>query len=215
MKAVKLQLATKTLLNPRAAQWSKAPPEDLRMSGTPLHLQPSRYIRTVWAGKPIGAVRFLRVQAAHNSQSIFFRLEWADETRNVDYGNGSIFPDAAAVLLPLNGEAPLQRMGAPAAPINAWYWRANLPAESGQNLLFHGLAMEEETQGRYIQSRALWEDGRWHVVVARPLDARSGDTVSLQPHKAARVGFAVWEGSSQERAGLHSYSREWQELIIE
>jgi len=29
-----------------------------------------------------------------------------------------------------------------------------------------------------------------------------------------RVAFAVWEGSNQERAGLHAFSPEWQELSI-
>jgi hypothetical protein len=28
------------------------------------------------------------------------------------------------------------------------------------------------------------------------------------------VAFAVWEGSSQERAGLKSFSRDWKELEI-
>jgi len=32
---------------------------------------------------------------------------------------------------------------------------------------------------------------------------------------AAAVAFAVWEGSNQERAGLHSYSPDWQELVVE
>lgn len=215
MRAVKLQLATKTLLNPGAAQWNKVCLEEVRMSGTPINLQPSRYIRTVWAGKPVGAVRFLRVQAAHNGKHIFFRLEWADETRNADHGNGGIFPDAAAVLFPLNGDAPLENMGAAGAPINAWYWRANLPAETGQNLVMEGLATEEETQGRYIQTQAVWEKGCWRVVVARPLETGSGETVRLGTGKDARVGFAVWEGSSQERGSLHSYSKQWQELVIE
>jgi DMSO reductase family type II enzyme heme b subunit len=215
VRAVKLQLATKTLLNPGAAQWSKVPLEELRMSGTPVHLQPSRYVRTVWAGKPVGAVRFLRVQAAHNAKDIFFRLEWADETRNADYGSDNVFPDAAAVLFPLNGDAPLDRMGAPGAPINAWYWRANLPSETGQNLVMEGLATEEETQGHYIQTQAVWEEGRWRLVVARPLDTGSGQTVRLGAGKLASVGFAVWEGSSQERGSLHSYSGQWRELDIE
>jgi DMSO reductase family type II enzyme heme b subunit len=111
MKAVKLQLATRTLLNPGAAQWDKVSSEELRLGATPLHLQPSRYVRTVWAGKPVGAVRFLRVQAAHNSRDILIRIEWPDETKNSDHGDGSVFPDAAGVLFPLNGDAPLQTMG--------------------------------------------------------------------------------------------------------
>ena len=42
MKAVKLQLATRTLLNPAAQQWAKVPAEEMIMGGTPLHQQPSK-----------------------------------------------------------------------------------------------------------------------------------------------------------------------------
>jgi DMSO reductase family type II enzyme heme b subunit len=111
MKAVKLHLANATLLNPKAPQWSKVPSEDIALAGTPLHEQPSRYVRTVWAGKQIGAVRLVRVQAAHNSQSIFFRLDWRDDTQNENYADGSVFPDAAAVVFPMNGAAPLDLDG--------------------------------------------------------------------------------------------------------
>ena len=215
MIAVKLQLATKTLLNPKAPQWAKVPSEGVGMAGTRADLQPSNYVRTSWAGKAVGAVRLLKVQAVHNGRHVFFRLEWPDATQNDGYGDGSVFPDAAAVLFPLNGAAPLDRMGSAAAPLNAWYWRANLPAGGGQNLIVRGFASEEQTPGRYIQARALWDTGTWRLVVARPLEVVSGETARLAPGRPARVAFAVWEGSSQERGGLHSYSREWRDLAIE
>lgn len=212
MKAVKLQLATRTLLNPAARQWTKAPAEDISLGGTPLHLQPTRYIRAAWAGKSIGAVRLLKVQAAHNRKDIVFRLEWDDETENKDHGDGSVFPDAAAVLFPLNGEAPLESMGSPEAPLNSWYWRANLPEGEAEDLIARGIGTEEVTQS-FAQARAGWADGRWTVVLARPL-VIEGEGVQLSPGEPARVAFAVWEGSHQERAGLHSFSKRWRELDI-
>ena len=215
MKAVRLQLATRTLLNPRAPQWARVPSEDVRMAGTRADLQPSNYVRTAWAGKAVGAVRLLKVRAAHNGKHVFFRLEWPDATENAGYANGSVFPDAAAVLFPLNGGSPLDRMGSAAAPLNAWYWRASLPAGGGQNLIVRGFASEEQTAGRYIQTQALWDDGTWRLVLARPLEVVSGETVRLAPGHPTSVAFAVWEGSSQERGGLHSYSREWRDLAIE
>jgi DMSO reductase family type II enzyme heme b subunit len=215
MKAVKLQLATRTLLNPAAAQWAKVPVEEVRMGGTPLHLQPSRYVRTAWAGKPLGAVRFLRVQAAHNSRDIIFRLEWQDETKNADYGDGTAFPDAAGILFPLNGDAPLQTMGSPEAPVNAWFWRANFPEGQAQNIVARGLGTVETTEESPVQARARWEDGRWQVVFARPLTVNGEGTVQLTAKGAVKVAFAVWEGASQERAGLKSFSKEWRELLIE
>jgi DMSO reductase family type II enzyme heme b subunit len=213
MKAVKLQLATRTLLNPAAQQWSKVPAEEISLAGTPLDQQPSRYVRTAWAGKPVGAVRFLTVQAAHNGKDIAFRLEWADETQNSDHSDGSVFPDAAGVLFPVKKDAPLESMGSAKAPVNAWYWRANLPEGEGQNVIAAGAGTVQETPKSLAQTRARWADGRWQVVLARPF-AIDGDGVQLSPKQSIKVAFAVWEGSSQERAGLKSFSKHWLDLEI-
>ena len=213
MKAVKLQLASATLLNPKATQWKKVPVEDIQMSGTPLHLQPSRYVRTVWAGKQVGAVRMVKAQAAHNGKDLFFRLSWRDDTMNDSFGDGSVFPDAAAVVFPMNGKAPLENDGAPDAPVNLWFWRAN-KGDSGENLIARGLATEEPAGADIIETRSRWEDGYWEVVVARPLKANSHETAPISTAKPNRVGFAVWDGGSQERGSLHAHSRQWRELVI-
>lgn len=205
MRAIRLQLANKTLLNGAAHQWDRAPRVSIALRGTEASAQPSDYVRTAWAGKHIGAVRSISAQAAHNRQSLFFRLEWADPTHNADYGDGSVFPDAAAVLFPANGEAPISRMGSPAAGIQAWYWRAN-HKEFGEALAFHGFATERRQPGPPVLNAASWSDGRWSLVIGAPLAARA---------PSETVGFAVWEGSNQERGGLHSYSQDWQELSIE
>ncbi len=215
MKAAKVQLATRTLLNPGAVQWQKVPAEELSMGATPLHLQPSAYVRTAWAGRPLGAVRFLKVQAAHNSRDIFFRLEWPDETENTDYGDGSVFPDGAGILFPLNGDAPLQTMGSEQAPVNAWFWRASFPEGEAQNIVARGLGTVEKTEKSPIQARARWQGGRWQLVLARALAVDGVEGVALGNKKPAKVAFAVWEGASQERAGLKSFSKGWQELLIE
>jgi DMSO reductase family type II enzyme heme b subunit len=129
----------------------------------------------------------LAVQAANNRQSLFFRLEWVDATHNPDYGDGSVFPDAAAVLFPASPQAPLHLMGSPAAGIQAWYWRANRQ-EFGEALVFSGFATEEPEQGVPVLASASWSDGRWCVVIGAPL-------AGSEPTGA--VGFAVWEGSNQ------------------
>jgi DMSO reductase family type II enzyme heme b subunit len=212
MKAVKLQLATRTLLNPGAQQWSKVTAEEISLGGTPLHLQPSKYVRASWAGKSLGAVRLLKVRAAHNSKDIAFRLEWADETQDTDHGDGSAFPDGAGILFPLNGNAPLERMGSPEAPVNAWYWRANADEEA-QNLIAKGPGTVEQAAKSALLARARWADGRWEVVLARPLAGKDGG-VKLSPGESTNVAFAVWEGASQERAGIKAFSKQWRELEI-
>lgn len=203
MQAMKLQLANRTLLNPQARQWERPPRHHLALRGTEAQAQPSAYIRTAWAGRRIGAVRSVSVQAAHNRQSLFFRLEWADPRHNPDYGDGSVFPDAAAVLFPMTGAPPLNRMGSPGEGIQAWYWRANHPF--GECLAFHGFATETVQPAPPILTSAQWADGRWSVVIGAPMATFPGSD---------RIGFAVWEGGNQERAGLHSHTPDWEELSI-
>jgi len=106
-------------------------------------------------------------------------------------------------------------MGSADAPVNAWYWRASMAEEDdAQNLIARGAGTAEQTPKSFSQARGRWLDGRWEVVFARPLQAE-GEGVRLAPGKAAKVAFAVWEGSSQERAGIKSFSKRWQELEIE
>jgi DMSO reductase family type II enzyme heme b subunit len=193
MEAVKLQLANNTLLNPAAPQWARVPETNLVLRGTEAQAQPTAYVRTAWAGKAIGTVRALSVRAAYNRQNIFFRLEWADRTHNPDYGDGSAFPDAAAVLLTPTAAAALSRMGSPGQPIEGWYWRANHPA-SGEALRFQGFATEEPLGHPQVSTHGVWREGRWTVVIGAGVDAVTG-----------HVGFAVWDGGNQERSGLHSY----------
>ncbi len=203
MEAIKLQLANRTLLKHSSPQWKRAPLQDVALQATDTETQPSPYVRAVWAGKRVGAVPTISVQAAYNRQNLFFRLEWPDPTHDADYGDGLVFPDAAAVLFPGDGDPPLARMGSPKAGIDAWYWRAN--RDEGESLAFHGFATEEPQAAQFVVTSADWEDGRWRVVIGGPVDVATD-------HK--RVAFAVWEGSNQERAGLHSYSPQWQELSI-
>jgi complex iron-sulfur molybdoenzyme family reductase subunit gamma len=213
MKVAKLQLATRTLLNPGAAQWDRVPTEQLPLGAPPLHVQPSSYVRTTWAGRSLGAVRSLSVQAAHNGRDILFRLKWRDETENTDHGDGSAFPDAAGVIFPQNGDAPLLSMGSPKAPVEVWYWRANFEDGSAQTITAKGLGTAEVGKDE-VQARAKWADGSWQVVLSRALAAKGVGSASLASGSATKVAFAVWEGASQERGGLKSFSKDWRELAI-
>lgn len=134
MRAKRVPDAT-ALLDPDAKAWGKVDREVVELAGMPIHLQTSRYVRTVWADKLVGKVRAVSVQAAHDGDRLAVHLEWNDDTENTAFEE-RLFPDGAAVLFPSNGDAPIATLGTPDAKVNAWAWRADL--EDGENLVAGG-----------------------------------------------------------------------------
>jgi complex iron-sulfur molybdoenzyme family reductase subunit gamma len=201
------------MLDPAAREWQSVEPETIELVGMPLHLQTSRYVRTVWADRLIGKVRAMTVRAAHDGKQLAFLLEWNDASQNTDFGDRQ-FPDAASVVLAANGNAPtLSTMGAADAPVNEWFWRADL-AEP-ENLVSRGLGTATPSPDAHVVGGASWRDGRWSVVLGRGLRANGAATAKLAAGKSTRIGFSVWDGGNQERGDLHSYSRDWRDLKLE
>ncbi len=58
-----------------------------------------------------------------------------------------------------------------------------------------------------ISGRGLWSDGRWHILLKRPLttDNASGD-VQLGSARRVHVAFAVWNGDKGDRGSRKSIS---------
>jgi len=211
MHAKKVSNAS-ALLDPAAAGWQKVERDVIDLVGMPVHVQTSRYVRTVWADKLVGKVRAVSVRAAHDGERVAFLLEWADDTQNTEFAERT-FPDAAAMLFPGNGAAAIGTLGSADAAVNEWYWRADL--ETGENLVAHGLGTDKPANGAAIDAKGAWKDGRWSVVLSRPLKAKGADNVKLAPGKTASFGVTIWEGNNRERGDLRSYSQQWHELTLD
>jgi complex iron-sulfur molybdoenzyme family reductase subunit gamma len=201
------------LLDPADAAWQLAEVARLPLQGTPAAMQPSAAIRNHWQQKPIGAIGSVEVRALCATDALAFHLRWADAVATFDHGDNSRFPDAAAIALPLHADAPLPTMGAPEAPLTAWYWRAD-SREQGFQVLARGPGTTRIVD-RAVQVGATWADGRWQVVIARRLhNGGIPDTIDLSPGQALRFGVAVWEGSHGERGGLKAFSGDWRPLRL-
>lgn len=153
------------------------------------------------------------MQAAHNEAAIFFRLSWADDTKDDEIADTDQFPDAAAVLLPVKGDAPLLSMGSPDYPVNAWYWRPDL--EAPFSVTARGLGTTVRSANGGVSGRGVYGAGGWSVVISRRMWAETADVAALHPGQQGKVAFAVWQGSGGERAGLKAVTLEWQPLEIE
>ncbi len=213
MQAKKLDATAEELLNPSSRQWARVTPEVIALEGTPVQLQPSRYIRAKWSDKPTGTVRALTVRPAHNGRQLFIHLEWRDDTPDRSH-SGPTFPDAAGILFPLNGDGPLQTMGSPDAPVNAWYWRAD--DEVPHHVVATGIGTVTEAPGGRLLGRGSWDDGVWRVVIGRSVrPPRGAETVRFRRGQPTQVAFAVWEGSHGERGGIKAFSNSWRPLTLE
>lgn len=70
-------------------------------------------------------------------------------------------------------------------------------------------------QSQLVTARGKWSDGRWSVVMARPLAVASeSDGVSVEPGARASIAVAVWDGSHRERDGKKLITI-WHDLELE
>ena len=219
MQCTKVSSAAEQLLDPLSAQWAGVPAETLTMAATPLANQPSEYIKASRDEKVIGKCRSLNVQSVHNGREVFFRLSWGDDSQNdKETIDTNMFPDGCGVLLPIgSADTPIEEMGSKDVPVNAWFWRANYKPDEGRNTFARGLGTTEFSKTSPIRARGVWQQGIWTVVFTRPLSVPEllQEAAQLVPGGTVKVGFAVWDGGSGERAGVKSFSKEWRELVLQ
>ena len=204
------------VLQPDAALWRAQKPETVKLKGTPLDMQPTGAIKIAWANKKIGAVESLLLAAIHDGERIAFRLEWSDPVANLEIGDTTDFPDGCGILLPSVEFAPMAVMGAVGMAVNAWYWRADDNGR-GRQLLAEGLGTTRIVDEELVRGNGVYENGRWHVVITRPLKVQSSESLAqLEPGQSTGFGVAIWEGSQGERAGIKAISGDnWIKLDIE
>lgn len=209
-----VQAAPESLRDPEADVWAQVPSETVDLAGTPLEAQPNRYIRNSLKTKTWGACKAVQVQAAHDGANVYFRLEWSDSTDNRHHEE-ELFPDAAALLFPMNGEATLETMGSPEHPVNAWFWRPDIES-TPENLVAKGIGTVERQDADQIAARSGRGSDSWRLVIARALsNGHSQSGVELKPGGKSSIAVAIWDGSSGERAGIKAFSQRWRDLELE
>ena len=213
IKARRVEAADSALIDPAGGEWRSAPATRLSLEPTPLISQPSVYVQAKWETIDYGATGGVSVQALHNNSGIFFRLQWDDATENDDIRDTDQFPDAAAVLFPVNEDASLASMGSPQNPVNAWYWRPDM--ETPFSVTSQGTGSTLRTVDPSLRGSSAYAAGGWAVVIGRALKSAGEGYTQLGTGRAAKVAFAVWQGSNSERAGLKAVTLEWQELELE
>ncbi|WP_121823022.1 ethylbenzene dehydrogenase-related protein [Halostella salina] len=155
-------------------------------------------------------VEQVRVGAARTEERLFLRVSWEDATNDSGTGDVREFADAVAVQLPADAdERPPIAMGGTDNMVNVWYWSAD---GSSEELLAGGPGTTTGFNRTRVATDAAYDDGRWYVVLSRPLDA-SGNRTAVPTDEDMDIGVAVWNGSNAERSGQKAVS-EWYYLAL-
>ncbi|NMG55177.1 hypothetical protein [Aromatoleum aromaticum] len=197
----------KDYLSPTSGGWDAIAKEEVDLMPTPLAMQPTEYIRKSWEGRSYGAVKALRIASVHDGETWSLLASWAGVSPS-----GKDFPDAFAIALPVRGNPALALMGEPEAPIHYLRWAAN--KEGVQSILATGIGSSQP--GSEVRCTVVAQPigDVWNVVISRPLGSGKG-VAPLQAGAKTRIGFAVWNGGNDERAGIKAFSIDWTELVLE
>ena len=197
------------LAEPDASVWEQAPSVKVTLVPAPAIMMPAT---SSWHGGPYGLLSALGFQALHDGDELALRLAWEAQspvTAPDGSGGDEFFPDAAALMFPLHPAAPIF-MGAVGAPVCMWHWRADLVGSALINAS-EGIGTTRVLGESDVTVASRWSDGYWRVVFRRKLAPAAA--VDMQPRFSTdamiRVGFAVWDGNRQERAGMKAFSPNW------
>ncbi len=193
-----------TWLAPDNSVWHDLKADTVPMMPTPVALQPTQYIRVKWETLPYGQLASISTRAVHDGKTIAFFTEWECAVEHAK--------DALAIALPIRGQPILMTMGSADSPIHFLHWIAGKPGVRSTHS--QGIGSTQKGVPVVADGSGTWGDGKRRVVITRQL----GDFIEgapLRPGAASKIGYAVWLGANDERAGLKAFSMDWKPLDIE
>ncbi|GAA3899282.1 hypothetical protein GCM10022228_07230 [Halomonas cibimaris] len=167
-----------------------------------------RFTEEIEAGKT------LYFQVARTDERFYLRLRWKDATRN---GSTTVddFRDGVAVQYALNGADTSYMMGSgPDNPVNIWYWRAD-HEKRVDNLAAGGYGSTTTLPDQNVEGASAYiteensANNEWHVVMSRPLDTQNSEYSADLRRDTVPMGFALWQGSDNERDGNKRVTHTW------
>ena len=176
----------------------------------PLEMQNNEYVSASWTDRRYGETTTIQSASVHDGRQIAIRVRWPSQSANTGAGEG--FSDAAAVALPVRTAPALHSMGSSDEPLHFLQWMAR--RNTIRSVLAEGVGSSRAAASVAEAVRSGWTAGTWTVVFSRAL-AASEELSSLAAGTMTTIGFAVWNGGNDERAGIKAVSAEWMELRLD
>jgi DMSO reductase family type II enzyme heme b subunit len=205
--------------------WQKAPATTLRL--VPNIIKEERLFT------PLNDA--ITVRVLYNESEIAFLLEVNDRTESRPGGpvvsqlpdeNVPMYSDAFAIQFPKEGayttapvEKPQYRHGDSGHPTTIWYWNAGSvdPPIEPQATLLDATGSDNKLIARASSSdfvaRGNWQDGRWRVLMARPLSSNGSPDLIFRKGQFIPMSFANWDGNNGEVGSKHTLTT-WFWLLL-
>lgn len=129
------------------------------------------------------------------------------------------FRDSVALQFPMKPpegtKKPHFLRGNASNPVQLWTWKADTNA--AEESIARGWARPPKAQAeeqQQVSSTAKWEDGRWYVVMTRPLLTEDKNDVQFVEGKFIPMALNAWDGSNGEHGIVMSVST-WQYVLLE
>ncbi|MFQ5803380.1 MAG: ethylbenzene dehydrogenase-related protein [Candidatus Methylomirabilales bacterium] len=189
------------------------------------------------------SVDLITVRSLYNDKAIAFLLEWddrfndsvhKDEPLPTEDTYAKFIPDKSWTLrdaieiqfpvrIPEGIDRPYFFLGQPRKPVVLWQWKADWNENPDRKTPVEELSATGPrkpvdplpAEAQQVMGKGVWKDGRWQVVMTRPLAAKDPDKdISFRAGKMIPIAFHVWDGFNGER-GLMGAVSSWQFLVLE
>jgi DMSO reductase family type II enzyme heme b subunit len=240
LKALRVEGAAP--LDPADPAWAAAEPMDVRLTGqvvaAPRWQNPSIEMVTLKASFNDEEIAFLIEwddpfpDTVHNEDAEFD----PKDLRQVGAYNSYVaandmvpraletFRDSIALQFPVKAPEgtvkPHFLRGTSSNPVNLWTWKADMEAADGPSVeeaIARGWQQPPKAQGadaQQVSGKAVWGEGRWRVVMKRPLLTDDRNDVQFRPGVFTPMALNAWDGSNGEHGLIMSLST-WQFVLME
>ncbi|MHA1165641.1 MAG: c-type cytochrome [Alphaproteobacteria bacterium] len=215
--------------SPDDAAWDTAEPMDMRLAGQvvapPRWQNPSIEMVTVRA-------LFNDKDIAHDKSKEFNPVEIAKVGAFNSYVEANdmvpraleTFRDSIAMQFPVKPpqgtKKPHFSRGSSSDQVHLWVWKADL-SEAGKRATQEGNARGwkqpikvQAEDAQQITGKAKWDQGRWSVVMKRPLKTGDKNDVRFEKGVFIPMSLNAWDGSNGEHGLIMSLST-WHYVVLE
>jgi len=190
--------------DPNAEFWTRVAPNTIPLMGQVI-VDPRNF-------NP--AIDQLVVRAVWNAQDIAFHLEWDDPAETPGDGKAS-FPDAVSLQFPpaitTESERPYFLMGDGSDGVYLLRWEQG---KGVAEVTANGPTQLTPLPGGQATAKAVFANGRYRLVIKRPLEGTGGGRPTFRPGVFAPVAFQAWEGGAGETGSRMSLTS-WYYLRLE